>query len=112
MDHKLLFLYGIAERDEPSAPHTPLGHSEAFVVGPLLRHFPFELGEFQHDVKKEPSRRRGRVEMLGSGNEFDVMLIENFEKGVEILVIAGEAVDLVDHYGLDTLLLDILDELL
>ena len=111
MDHKLFSLHDISQRDEPSAPHASFGHSEAFVVGPLLRHFPFELGEFQHDVKKEPSRRRGRVKMLGGGNEFDVIFIENFEKRVKILVVAGEAVDLVDHHSLDALPLDIFDKL-
>jgi len=50
--------------------------------------------------------------MLGGGNEFDVIFIENFKKGVKILVVAGEAVDLVDHYSLDALPLDIFDKLL
>jgi len=50
--------------------------------------------------------------MLSGGNEFDVIFIENFEKGVKILVVAGEAVDLVDHHSLDTLPLDIFDKLL
>ena len=49
--------------------------------------------------------------MLGSGNEFDVIFIENFKKGVKIFVVAGEAVDLVDHHSLDALPLDILDKL-
>ncbi|MFH1209055.1 MAG: hypothetical protein V1673_05825 [Candidatus Omnitrophota bacterium] len=40
------------------------------------------------------------------------MFIENFKKGIKIFVVAGEAVDLVDHHSLDALPLDIFDKLL
>lgn len=111
VDHKLLFLHVVSEWHESATPHASFGHGEALVVGPLLRHFPFELGEFQHDVEEKPSCRGGGVKVLGCGNEFDVVLVENFEKGVEILVVAGEPVDLVDDNGLDALALDIFDKL-
>lgn len=83
-----------------------------FVADALGGHFAFELRERKQDVEGEPPHGGGGVELLGDGDEGDVVGIEDFHHFCEVGQRARETVDFVDDDGVDFACFDVLKQLL
>ncbi len=79
---------------------TPLAQAfgRGHLVADALDHvLALELGEADQDVQHQPAHGRGGVEVLGHGDEGDLVLLQDLEQTDEVGERAGQAVELVDR---------------
>src|SRR5208282_2327381 len=71
------------------------------VANAFTGHFSLELGKGQQYVKRQPSHRACRVELLGDRHERHALDVEDLDQPRKIGERAGEPVDLVDDDDVD-----------
>ncbi|MCG2661572.1 MAG: hypothetical protein L6437_15160 [Kiritimatiellae bacterium] len=74
----------ISNGNPAPVPLAMLGAFVEFVRRALCREFAFELAEAQKHVQREHPHRRGRIEILRRGYEFNVMIFKLLPELVEI----------------------------
>lgn len=92
----------VEAQDRPAPGPFPLApRGGDLVPGPLGDDLPLELGEGEENVQGQAPHGTGGVELLGDGDEGDMVGVENLHDLGEIEQAPGEAVHLVDHDAID-----------
>ena len=91
----------VAERRHSTDPK-PFALGGGDLVPDALRgDLSLELRKGQQDVEREPPHRRGRVELLGDGDERYAVSVEQLHEFGEVGQRTGQTVDLIDHDDVD-----------
>ncbi len=92
------------------AARPPAGCAQCLhVVGHALRRvLPLQLGECRQYVHHGPAHGGAGVEGLLHGDEGDVVPLEDLVHGGEFLHVPADAVQLIDHHGIQHAVLDVL----
>ena len=101
----------VAERYVATHPHAPAFGGGNLVSDPLAGDLAFELREGQEDVQGQPAHGRGGVELLGHGYEGRPSGVEGLDDLGEVGQAAGEAIDFVNHDGVDLLGRNVFEQL-
>ena len=107
VDDQLAVLHVVAEGRHAAHPHALLLGCGDLVAHPLPDHLPFELGEGQQDVQRQPSHAGRGVELLRDRDERDIVAIEDLHQLGEVGERSRQAIDLVDNDDIDLSGLDI-----
>ena len=97
----------VAERRDTAHPQPLALAGRNLVADALAGHLALELGEGEQDVQHQPPHGGGGVELLGDRDEGHPVALEHLDHAREVGERAGEAVDLVDHHGIDLARLDV-----
>jgi hypothetical protein len=91
----------VAKRQGAAHPHALLLGGHELVADALAGDLTLELGEGQQDVQGQPPHRGGGVEGLGHRHERGALGVEDLDDLGEVGQRPGQAVDLIDHHGVD-----------
>ena len=108
VDHQLAVVGVVSDGRIAAHPHALLLGGGDLVTDPLPCDLPLELGEGEKHVEGEPSHRGGGVELLGDGDERDLMAIEYLDDPGEVRQRPCQSIHLVDDDHVDLIVLDIL----
>ena len=107
VDDQLAVPHVVAEGRHATHPHALLLGCGDLVAHPLSDHLPFELGEGQQDVERQPPHAGRGVELLRDRDERDIVAIEDLHQLGEVRECSRQAIDLVDNDDVDLSGLDI-----
>ena len=108
---ELVVLDVVAEGDASAHEEPDLERGVKLVPDAVAQHFTLELREATEDVHHHAAGCVGRVELLGDGDESDVVGLKEVVQFGEVGERAGEPVDLVDDDQIDLAGLDVRNQL-